>query len=226
MRPRINLTIMQCAPFLAQLVQRWHSGLSKHCLPLRSFQGFTIAELLVTLLILGEIATFTIPKVITAQQNSLARARTKEAVGVLTSAYLQLQNAGPVSTTTKASDLTQYMNYVSVATTGSLVDPVPNGNIIACSASIPCLKLHNGGILLASSEYFNGSTNLNVIQFVFDPDGVYTGLNTDIPGSSIQFELYYNGFITTRGQAKAGSCHSAVCTFTGNAAYDPSWFSW
>lgn len=217
----------QFLPFLAQIAQVGQGEFAKRCAAnLRNFRGFTLAELLVTILILGEIATFTIPKILTAQQNSQARAKTKETVGMLTGAYQLLQNAGPVSTTTKATDLTQYMNYISVYTTGNLVDPVPTGSTIACSASTPCLKLHNGGILLASSEYFNGATNLNVIQFIYDPDGVYTGLNTDIPGSAIQFELYYNGFITTRGQAKIGSCHSAVCTFSGNAAYDPSWFSW
>jgi prepilin-type N-terminal cleavage/methylation domain-containing protein len=45
--------------------------------------GFTLAELLIALAILGEIATFTLPKIISAQQNAKQLAVIKETVATL-----------------------------------------------------------------------------------------------------------------------------------------------
>jgi prepilin-type N-terminal cleavage/methylation domain-containing protein len=48
--------------------------------------GFTIAELLIALLILGEIATFTIPKIISSQQNAQKMAVFKETLAAISTA--------------------------------------------------------------------------------------------------------------------------------------------
>lgn len=45
--------------------------------------GFSLAELLLALLVLGQIAVFTIPKVLTAQQNSQRKAVFKETIATL-----------------------------------------------------------------------------------------------------------------------------------------------
>lgn len=47
----------------------------------RTQSGFTLAELLIALTILGVIATFTIPKILTAQQASTYNAIAKETMG-------------------------------------------------------------------------------------------------------------------------------------------------
>jgi prepilin-type N-terminal cleavage/methylation domain-containing protein len=49
--------------------------------------GFTLAELLIALTILGEIAAFTIPKIISSQQNGQKRAVTKEMIAMFSAAY-------------------------------------------------------------------------------------------------------------------------------------------
>jgi prepilin-type N-terminal cleavage/methylation domain-containing protein len=49
--------------------------------------GFTLAELLIALAILGEIATFTIPKILSSQQNGTNKAKAKEAFSMVSSAY-------------------------------------------------------------------------------------------------------------------------------------------
>ncbi len=55
-------------------------------------RGFTLAELLVSLLILGEIATFSIPKILTAQQNAQKNAVFKELIATAQQAiYTSLQ---------------------------------------------------------------------------------------------------------------------------------------
>ncbi|MBL8031855.1 MAG: prepilin-type N-terminal cleavage/methylation domain-containing protein [Candidatus Doudnabacteria bacterium] len=46
-------------------------------------KGFTLAELLIALVILGVIATFTIPKVLYANQNTKYNAIAKEAMGTI-----------------------------------------------------------------------------------------------------------------------------------------------
>lgn len=50
---------------------------------LPSQPGFTLAELLIALAILGVIATFTIPKILQAQQNQEKHAIYKETIAAL-----------------------------------------------------------------------------------------------------------------------------------------------
>lgn len=49
-------------------------------------KGFTLAELLIALLILGEIATFTIPKILSSSQNGRKKVVLKETISVLSEA--------------------------------------------------------------------------------------------------------------------------------------------
>lgn len=194
-------------------------------------RGFTLAELLISLAILGVIATFTIPKLLTVQQNQQNNAKAKEVAMMIAGAFQQAQVAGAVSSTMRSTDLTPYMNYVSVDTT-SLIDAhvgwtgSAGGGKCQCSANTPCLKLHNGGLLMAGYDLnFGGSATTNVIEFLYDPDMTAVGGTADGPSKSVQFQLYYNGFLTSRTFTQAGTRTSA-----GNvAAYptaDPSWFSW
>lgn len=84
--------------------------------------GFTLAELLISLAILAEIATFTIPKVLTSQQNGKYNAAAKEAASMVSAASQQLQYTGTVSASTTGSELTPYLNYVKYDTSGTQVD--------------------------------------------------------------------------------------------------------
>jgi prepilin-type N-terminal cleavage/methylation domain-containing protein len=199
----------------------------------RAQTGFTLAELLIALAILGELATFTIPKILTAQQSTASRAKAKEVAGMISGAYQMAQFNGIVTSSTKPSDLTPYMNYVKMDTSGTLVDAHPmwagtaGGGASACVAGNPCIKLQNGGTLfLQDDTNFGGTSTLNVIAFSFDPDGTSSGTTNDGSGKAIQFELYYNGQLSTRGTMKSGSTSSAGAIVSFNSGYDPSWFSW
>ena len=68
--------------------------------------GFTLAELLIALLILGEISTFTIPKIIYSQQNQKYNAIAKESAAMISAAYQQYQYSGNSLTTMSATSLT------------------------------------------------------------------------------------------------------------------------
>lgn len=161
--------------------------------------GFTLAELLISLAILGVIATFTIPKILTSQQNAQYNALSKETIATVAAAYQQAQLAGTVTTAAKLQDLTPYMNYVALDT-ASTVDGFPSGvATLTCSNTSKCLKLHNGALLYFDGNSFadNGG---NVVFAVIDPDGRSTGVQ-----DSQGMLLYYTGRVITYGDILGSS---------------------
>jgi prepilin-type N-terminal cleavage/methylation domain-containing protein len=196
--------------------------------PKNHARGFTLAELLISLAILGVIATFTIPKIITSSQNGQSLAKAKEAAAMIAGAYQQAQQAGIVTSTTKPSDLTPYMNYVSLTTSASvLVDnPGSTAGTLACGPAQPCIRLHSGAtILLQDGCAFSNSSNLTFMQIWFDPDGQVLGPAGDGPSKSVLFDIYSDGFLTTRDKLKTNSVCSGT-TYGPTSGQDPSWFSW
>ena len=187
--------------------------------------GFTLAELLIALVILGVIATFTIPKVLQSQQSSQYKSAAKEVAGMISGAYQAYgQRNTPVAATT-AADLTPYMNYVAVDTTGVLDDIYTNGTATCNPASARwCLKLHNGGSLMYFGFSFGNTATTNGLYFNYDPDGKVTDGTTNGPGKALQIWLYYNGRMTTQGGLLPNSYTSNGNA--GGAAPDQPWFSW
>lgn len=188
--------------------------------------GFTLAELLISLAILGVIATFTIPKILVAQQNSANAAKAKEVAAMVAGAYDAYRQDNVNTTSTTIGALTQYMNYVAVDNSSSLDDHL-NANVnYSCGTNVNCLKMHGGGTFFYSAaRSFGGSNNTNGIFFFYDPDSQRTGIVGDGPGKSVCFYLYYNGRITTRANVLPGTADSTGGPFNPGA-YDPSWFTW
>jgi len=190
--------------------------------------GFTLAELLIAILILGEIATFTIPKLIINQQNNTYNAKVHEGAGMIAQAYQQYQfSNNPVPSSTTFGSLTPYMNYVKVDTS-SVIDDAYGWGTNTCSNSTPCLVLHSGAILrYVNSWNFAGTSSTNVLQAAFDPDGTTDG-TTNGPGKAVVFELTYPGRVTSQGAGASSTplCGSWSCPFTAPATNDPPWFSW
>lgn len=197
-------------------------------MPRTRFTGFTLAELLTSLAILGVIATFTIPKILMAQTNAQSNARAKEMAAMIAGAYQQAQLAGIVTGSTKPTDLTPYMNYLSIDTSSQIDWPVGTAGPATCSSTDKCLNLHGGGkLLLYGTGNFGGTASTNVLMLLFDPDGRYVNSAADGPSKTVIFLLYYNGFITSGAKAKANTCDSNTCPWGApNPNEDPTWFSW
>lgn len=178
-------------------------------------QGFTLAELLIALAILGVIATFTIPKVLFTANSGQNTAVAKEAASMISGAYTAyaLENGSAASGTT-AGVLTPYMNYVAVDNTATAYSFGAGCN----AANTVCLKLHNGGVLrYASNNSFGGTATTNAIYFNIDPDG--TGSAT--PAT---FVLYFNGRLTTAAnQDGSTATANAPTTYTPDPAYIANW---
>jgi prepilin-type N-terminal cleavage/methylation domain-containing protein len=191
----------------------------------RHLTGFTLAELLIALSILGLIATFTIPKVLVAQQDMTYRANAKDVAAAISAAYDRLRLEGQLSPDTKINDLTPFLNYVSVYT-GIMDDTYTDTNINCSNAVFACLKLHNGGtIAYRKDAAFGGTATTNALPIHFDPDGKVTDGTTNGPGKSVSFFLYYNGRIVDRAHVLAGTSNTAA-TYGAQPNKVPPWFSW
>lgn len=189
--------------------------------------GFTLAELLIALAILGIIATFTIPKILMAQQSAEYKAKAKEAAGMIAAAYASYSSQNTASASTKIADLTSYMNFVRIDATASSIDDKQTLGSTTCNAGGGggCLVLHNGGRIRYSNDGFGGTASTNAVEFYFDPNGSYGG-TTNGPDKSVQLFLYYNGRMSTRGTSAANTVASGVTYASADPSFDPPWFSW
>lgn len=189
--------------------------------------GFTLAELLIALVILGLIATFTIPKVLQSQQSSKDKANAKEVAGMISGAYQAYRQNNTVTANTKFTDMTPYLNYVKVDTS-TVIDDVPTEGTLNCAttAFFGCIRLHNGGMLEwpANNQRFNGTAITNGIEVLFDPDAKVSSGAGDT-GVSVEFVLYYDGRITTWGNCLAGTANNTTTCDPGDHL-DPTWFNW
>lgn len=180
-------------------------------------KGFTLAELLIALAILGTIATFTIPKVLQSSNNSQATAIAKDVAGMIAGAYqaYQLENTGGAATT--ASNIAAYMNYVKLSTAN---DGLCSSRSLGGTTD-PCIQLHNGGVIhYYTANSFGGTTNSHTLVFNIDPDGNKTGFST------ATLVLFYNGRLTTGAQAgtiTTAGIGATTSYMTTDPAYIQNW---
>jgi prepilin-type N-terminal cleavage/methylation domain-containing protein len=190
--------------------------------------GFTLTELLIALALLGVIAAFTVPKVLSGASANRQNEIVKSVVAQIQAAYANYKLDDIESANTSFANMTPYVNYLSVMTSGAIDNKEGNASGMNCTATLPCLKLHNGAVLrynAGSSGIFAGTSSTHALEFFIDPDGVDSGLTTG-PSKSVNLFLYYDGRIKTRGTLDPGTYASGSSFATPNPAFDPPWFSW
>jgi prepilin-type N-terminal cleavage/methylation domain-containing protein len=196
-------------------------------------KGFTLAELLIALAILGVIATFTIPKILDSSQNSKLSSIAKETASMISGAYSSYKQTTTPTWNMMATptNLTQYLNYVSQDTTTTAANfqtPASGTNFTEnCAAATPCLVLHNGAYLqLATAATFgaadptpNNPANTTAIIFNVDPDG------TASQAGAVSFALYYNGRLTTGevANAEGATLNGGLTAITTDPSYMQNW---
>lgn len=178
--------------------------------------GFTLAELLISLAILGVIAAFTIPKILTATSNGQNTSIAKEAAAMVAGSFSNYQLNNGIASGVTGGALTQYMNYVKTDTTTTYTGS--GGTALdACTATLPCLVLHNGGILqYDTAQTFGGTASPSSVVFNVDPDGNGTQ-------GRISFVVFANGRVTT-GANSTGLTHGTAGTIALQGT-DPSYLA-
>lgn len=187
--------------------------------------GFTLAELLIALAVLGVIATFTIPKTLISQQNSKKSIAAKEVAAAVAQAWIDYKRNNPTTGSTKLTVLGQYLNYIKTYTWGNHGDAAIGEGALSCSSGTPCYQFANGAVLqLHDWQSFGGTASTNAVGFNVDPDGNYSGSTTG-SGKGVEFSLYYSGRLATWGTVSPGTRFSGG-NYPACPACDPSWFSW
>lgn len=179
--------------------------------------GFTLAELLIALLVLGVIVTFTVPKVLQAQRDSRWRAMTKETAAALAGAYQMHLAHGGDRATASFGNVMKYINYTRYWGT-SYPYPTECGG---CNNTNKCHSLANGSMIrhVAGMYHMGGDEATNALTFQYDVDQAVSD-----PQHCITFYVYANGRVVTRSGMLPNTCNAVGCT--ANPAPDPAWFSW
>lgn len=184
--------------------------------------GLTLTELLIALALLGVIATFTIPKILSSQQTSQNNAMAKEVIAMVKDAYMLYQLENSTNATVSPSELTPYMNYVGFDTVGGVDAPTGSPSTCGPHGVDPCLVLHNGGYIhYWIDREFGGTEATNAFSVFFDPDGRVSGPE----GDTLSIFLYYDGRVRTYGTIDNNTCDVWGC-INPVPSYDPPWFSW
>lgn len=186
-------------------------------------KGFTLAELLISLAILGVIATFTIPKILNVQKDQEYKSAAREAIGAVSAAYSIYKTNNIPTAATGWGVLTPYLNYVRIDTMSPKDDTQGNGTY-NCTNSQPCYQLHSGGFLQMMHN-LGGTAPTNAMGFMFDPDARVTDGTTNGPGKSVRIFMYYSGRITSSGGLDPNTTTSSGVFGGPYPQQDPPWFT-
>ena len=120
---------------------------------MRKINGFSLAELLLALLILVQIATFTIPKVLTAQQSAHREAVLKETIATLNTVIYQGLLTGQIydngDSTWKVDWVLTQVNAIKVCN--------GNSNVLGCNQASGLPSASNRGFVLPNGAVITGT---------------------------------------------------------------------
>lgn len=117
--------------------------------------GFTLAELLIALAILGVIATFTIPKVLNSQQDGQKSAVFRETIAALESITISGVQQGELNNSNNGSYILSKLNAVKICDTDSSAQGCWNQGIQGnpnLTVTQPGLIMHNGAFVVGLDD--------------------------------------------------------------------------
>ncbi|MBY0451029.1 MAG: type II secretion system GspH family protein [Cyanobacteria bacterium] len=170
---------------------------SRHVIYKTVFAAFTIAELLISLAILGVIAVFTIPKLVSLNEDRKRAAIVKEVASMVSGAYQSYRLKATPSASTSGLDLLPFLNYRSATPMVSYSGPLTGPGVF--------IDLHNGALINISGGGASGGSQPNAVSFggttakdyllieVY-PSGHYEG-NPEL--NKVCFVLTYPGRLNT-----------------------------
>jgi prepilin-type N-terminal cleavage/methylation domain-containing protein len=179
-------------------------------------KGFTLAELLVGLALLGTIGTYTIPKVLITQRYQSANVAAVEIASSITANYHQKVNLeGRLASSITPNQLASNLNVIRFSS--SYEDGTLDGGMgyfwscqSAVSVGQACVVLHNGGCLQIL-QY--GEVGYAGFIFLFDPDN-------NGPMERVVF------YLSANGRLSSGSTKGFLLGWGSSWESDPSWFHW
>ena len=157
---------------------------------LNAKKGFTLSELLVSLAVLGLIAAFAVPKVLTTVGNSTLLANTKEAMSTISGAYesLKADSNGVIPTSfglNMTTGIPSKMSYNQSGTYTKQNDGLADTFTVAAfpaTAGAYAVRFANGAILAFNTgDTFMGTTGTQIGRVVFSVDSDGTGPNKPVP---------------------------------------------
>jgi prepilin-type N-terminal cleavage/methylation domain-containing protein len=143
----------------------------------KQITGFTLAELLMALAILGVIATFTIPNVLNTLSNQTIKANGKEAISTLNAVLYEGWQQGNISTNSTTTQVTNFLktrlNYTRFCDVGETDGPCGGHPAYAFTSVKERFILASGTII---SVFGNGSGAgwfyiIGDISFFIDANG-------------------------------------------------------
>lgn len=197
---------------------------------LNAKKGFTLSELLVSLAVLGLIAAFAVPKVLTSVGNSTLLANAKEALSTISGAYEALKaDYNGMIPTTLGNNLTtgvpSKMSYAQIGTyTQGALGIVDGFTAAVAAAGVNSVRFANNAIVtFDTGDIFTAAALTDIGRTVYnvDPDG--TG-----PNKGFTVILGYDGRVFIPGSValaapftrytKAASGDTEVTAITPNVS--------
>jgi prepilin-type N-terminal cleavage/methylation domain-containing protein len=158
----------------------------------RLARGFTLVELLISMAILGEIAAFTIPKVLSTQQNSQKKLVFRETLATLAGLAYQGYIMNEMTTTYNGKYFLDHVNATKVCYGSAQGEGCfPQGDVYGESGQ-PGFVMHNGATLGGFEDNTGGSNG-----FVVDWNGA---AGPNLMGDDQMVVVYYYISIPASGQ--------------------------
>lgn len=196
--------------------------------------GFTLAEMLIALALIGVISALLIPKLLFSSNTDAKKVMVLQTASAITQAYQTFAMDNHVTAATSANDLRPQFNVVETLTAGNLdgsdVTNTGTGDTSwSCAGAMTCVRMHTGAYVGYWNGGFGGTTDLNSLWFLIDTDGSPStnGRATNYD-NSIWLVLYRNGNIRSWENVLPGTLYingtgdlTAAVPFPNS---NPSWF--